>query len=102
MKTVDGERTTTHVDETAPIAGDRVARFFAQLDQSHFWAMPADLPRTGLDGADWILEGVRDGNYHIVVRWCPDIDRKSADEAPFANAVLLLFELAGHKHVGGC
>jgi hypothetical protein len=102
MKTVDGDRETIRLDESVPVPGERVAGFFAGLDQAHFWAMPAELPRTGLDGADWILEGVRDGKYHVAVRWCPDIDRKSADEAPFADAARLLFELAGHRRIRGC
>jgi hypothetical protein len=102
MKTVDEEREATKLDESNPIPDDRILGFLGRLDQAHFWAMPADLPRTGLDGADWILEGVRDGNYHVVVRWCPDIDRQCADEAPFAEAARLLFELAGRKRVGGC
>ena len=25
-----------------------------------------------LDGAEWILEGVREGKYHVVSRYCPD------------------------------
>ncbi len=102
MKTGDGERKTTHLDESAQIPSDRVTKFFTRLDQAHFWTMPTALPSTGFDGAEWILEGVQDGNYRVVARWCPDVDRKSADEAPFADAIRFLFELAGHKHVGSC
>jgi len=102
MKTIAGDREITQLDETGPIPPDGLAKFFAQLDQAHFWAMPAELPRTGFDGAEWILEGVKDGNYHAVVRWCPDIDHQSAKEVPFVDAVRLMFELAGHKHVGSC
>jgi hypothetical protein len=102
MKTGDGERKTTHLDESAQIPSDGVEKFLTRLDQSHFWTMSTELPRTGLDGADWILEGVKDGNYRVVVRWCPDIDKQSPDEKPFADAVRVLFELTGHKHIGGC
>ena len=27
---------------------------------------------TGLDGAQWIIEGLLNGNYHIVDRWSPE------------------------------
>jgi hypothetical protein len=60
------------------------------------------LPTHGKDGAEWIMEGVMDGTYRTVVRWCPDIEHQTADEVRFGDAGHLLFELAGHKHTGGC
>ena len=48
------------------------------------------------------MEGVKDGNYRTVVRWCPDIEHQTADETHFGDAGHLLFDLAGHKHIGGC
>ena len=33
---------------------------------------------------------------------CPDIERQSVEEIRFAEAGLLLFEIAGHKRSGGC
>jgi hypothetical protein len=48
------------------------------------------------------MEGVKDGKYRTVVRRCPDIERQSVDQIPFGEAGHLLFEITGHKRVGGC
>ena len=34
--------------------------------------MPTEDSRLGNDGAQWILEGMKDGRYHVVDRWSPD------------------------------
>jgi hypothetical protein len=102
IKALSQDRKIIEVDETMAVPRDQVARFFALLDQSHFWTTPTELPSRGLDGAEWIMEGVKDGKYRVVVRWCPDVERQSAEEIPFAEAGHLLFELAGHEHAGGC
>ncbi len=102
IKSLDADRATTKVDETTSASRDQLDRFLTLIDQAHFWTTPTELPRTGLDGAEWIMEGVNDGQYRTVVRWCPEIDRQSADEIPFAEAGRLLFEIAGHKRSGGC
>ncbi len=102
IKTIDGDREVTKVDESLTAPREQLARFLALLEQAHFWTTPTELPRRGLDGAEWIMEGVKDGKYRTVVRWCPDIERQSAEEIPFAEAGRLLFEIAGHKRVGGC
>ena len=90
------------VDETLPTTRDQLDQFITLLEKGHFWTTPAELPSTGMDGAEWVMEGVKDGKYRTVVRWCPDVDRKSAEEISFADAGHLLFEIAGHKRVGGC
>jgi hypothetical protein len=96
----DEESVTT--ERASDVPSDNVVRFLSALDQAHFWQGPAELPsppgRIRLDGAEWILEGVRDGNYHVAIRWRPDIERQDADETHFAYAGQLLFELAGHNH----
>ncbi|HTS25880.1 MAG TPA: hypothetical protein VMH81_08390 [Bryobacteraceae bacterium] len=49
--------------------------FLAAIDSVNFWNTPT-LEETGsavhLDGAQWILEGVKGGQYHIVDRWSPE------------------------------
>ena len=102
IKTITGDREITSIDETVPVSRERLTIFITLLDQAHFWATPTELPRRGLDGAEWIMEGVQDGRYRTIVRWCPDIERQSSEEISFADAGHFLFELAGHKHVGGC
>jgi len=102
IKTIDGDREVTKLDDKSTASTDQLARFSSLLDQAHFWDAPTDLPRRGFDGAEWIMEGVKDGNYHVVVRWCPDIEHRTSDEIRFGEAGYMLFELAGHKHLGGC
>jgi len=102
IKTIDGEREVINTDENRSASRDQLDRFSAFLEGARYWTTPTELPRTGLDGAEWILEGVMNGKYRVVVRWCPDIERKSDEEIPFAKACHLLFEMAGHKHVDGC
>jgi len=89
------------LDETAVVSQNGITEFLARLDQAHFWDMPVESSFRGLDGAEWILEGVQDGKYHMVTRWCAG-DDKDGDGKPFADAVRKLFELAGHKHYGSC
>jgi hypothetical protein len=102
IKTINGDREVTNVDEALTATRDQVARFFELLGQAHFWTTSTELPRRGFDGAEWMLEGVTDGKYRVVVRWCPDIEHQSAEEIQFAEAGRLLFKIAGHKRVGGC
>lgn len=102
IKSISGDREVAKLDEKFSVSPDQVSRSVSLLDQAHFWGSPAELPSHGLDGAEWIMEGVKDGQYRVVVRWCPDIDHQSAEEIPFADAGHLMFELAGHQHAGGC
>jgi len=100
IKTLDADREITRTNETVRASRDQLDRFVSLLDQAHYWTTPTELERTGLDGAEWILEAVRNSRYRVVVRWCPDIERKSREEIPFAEACRLLFEIAGYKRTG--
>ena len=102
FKSLDVNRTNTMIDRISTASPDETAMLLSLVDQSHFWTSPTELPSRGRDGAEWILEGVKDGRYRVVVRWCPDVDRQSTDEIWFGRAGQLLFELAGQKHSGGC
>ncbi len=43
------------------------------LATSDFWNMSVvDEKLGGLDGSEWILEGIRNGRYHAVKRWSPE------------------------------
>jgi hypothetical protein len=87
-------------DETRTIDTDHLTKFLERVDNANFWQMATESPNLGLDGAEWILEGVQNGKYHVVVRWCPG-EFHDNDHA-FAYAARLMFELAGHEHHGGC
>jgi len=46
------------------------------IENANFWNLPT-LPDTNkhivqLDGAQWIVEGIRNGDYHIIDRWSPE------------------------------
>jgi hypothetical protein len=70
--------------------------FLAALNRGSFWALPTSLVESNdvvqLDGAQWILEGVAQGRYHIVDRWSPD----RADD-PVRSIGAMLIDLAHFK-----
>jgi hypothetical protein len=90
------------IDDTVAVTPEKIARFSSALTKTDFWNMRPEEPSRGLDGAEWILEGVQNGKYHIVVRWCPAIESPSPQALAFADAARLLLEFAGHKYKGDC
>jgi hypothetical protein len=62
--------------------------FIALLEEADYWKLPSDINEGGLDGAKWILEGVKDGHYHIVERWSPEQDK-------FQAVCIYLLKLSG-------
>lgn len=44
------------------------------IEASGFWTAPPESERVGLDGAQWIIEGLRGGRYNVVDRWSPERD----------------------------
>ena len=66
-----------------------VNRFITALEDLRFWILPTSDPsRTGLDGAQWLLEGVKASKYHIVNRWSPE-------DGQFRQLMLDLVALSG-------
>jgi hypothetical protein len=59
--------------------------FLKLLGQADFWKAPTEekSDAVGEDGAQWIVEGVKDGQYHVVDRWSPE-------EGPYRKAALFL------------
>ena len=47
-------------------------KFFTLFDALDFAKQSTDDPVIGVDGSQWILERLKDGKYHIVVRWTAD------------------------------
>jgi hypothetical protein len=66
-------------------------RFSRLVQLAPFWELPPEGGHHGMDGADYILEGMREGCYHYVRRWSPD---PSADQENFWFACEYLHELA--------
>lgn len=41
-----------------------------RIDAMKFFVMPTEDDTSGNDGEQWILEGVANGKYHVIHRWC--------------------------------
>jgi len=56
-----------------PLTREQTSMFLAQLGKDKFWELPSyeNSGRGGNDGSQWIVEGVKDGKYHVVDRWTP-------------------------------
>jgi hypothetical protein len=76
VKQTDGqggyEPGTLITNQTRPLTSDEWDHFISLLDRSCYWQLQAELDDSGCDGAQWILEGVKEGRYHVVDRWTPD------------------------------
>jgi len=60
-------------NQTKKLSAIKVKDLLERVKSANFWKLPTEdkNARRGLDGAEWILEGVQQGNYHVVVRWTP-------------------------------
>ena len=76
-------------DETTPLLADQVNGFLAQTERLQFWSLPTrdEGKGVGLDGAQWIMEGVQNGRYHL-------LDRHSPSDEKFRETALTLTRLA--------
>jgi hypothetical protein len=64
----------TLVENTSrPLTKRQTERFLATIQRLQFWELPThETPETaGCDGSQWIIEGIKDGKYHVVDRWTP-------------------------------
>jgi hypothetical protein len=50
----------------------QVEKILGLLRNAAFWSAPSKDGTGGNDGAQWILEGVENGRYHVVDRWSPE------------------------------
>ena len=73
------------LNESHELTKAQVVEFLGLLRRASFWSAPSEDGAGGLDGAQWVLEGVEDGRYHIVDRWSP----KKSD---FQDVCLFLFK----------
>lgn len=102
MTVIDDSHDRVKSEQTSIVPRDQVFDFLKRLDRARLGEMATESPDRGLDGAEWIMESVQDGRYHVAVRWCPNLYDKNSEDAAFADAARFLFELAGHKHNGSC
>ena len=66
-------------------------RFSRLVQMAPFWELPPAGGHFGMDGAHYVLEGMREGCYHYVRRWSPD---PSIDQENFWFPCEYLYELA--------
>ena len=83
------------VDDVIEIEDQEWDTFERLLDNSNFWQLPETSEAvSGFDGASWVLEAVRDGQYHVVDRWSPDEKDSSKEDLKFRDACLYLLKLS--------
>jgi hypothetical protein len=59
--------------DASTLTKERTDWFLGKIQENKFWDLATrDKSRMGLDGAQWTLEGVKNGDYHIVDRWSPN------------------------------
>ncbi len=57
-----------------PITAKEVGSYLSMIRKAKFWSLPTYPPPSsmiGCDGSEWIIEGVKGGEYHVVNRWTP-------------------------------
>jgi len=69
---------------------DEWDNFIKLIQQTSYWQLPTEGKNGGKDGAQWVLEGKKDKQYHIVDRWSPE-------GRSYREACLYLLKLSGPK-----
>ncbi len=75
---------------TRRLTTDEWYKFIKLLRQASYWQLSTESKNGGKDGAQWILEGKKDKQYHLVDRWTP---RRGS----YSEACLYLLKLSGQK-----
>ena len=64
-------------DTTISIATDEWGVLKSKIKDTHFWQLKTEKREdVGKDGSEWIIEAIKENNYHMVSRWTPSIDRQ--------------------------
>ncbi len=75
---------------------DGLRKMIAKVD---LFSIPKTDDTRGCDGEEWVLEGVADGQYAVVTRWCPaDYDTKKRGLDAFVALCRRLLDLANDKN----
>ncbi|HEU4881810.1 MAG TPA: hypothetical protein VFT45_06185 [Longimicrobium sp.] len=76
--------------DSVEVTVDDAAAYFQRANAAGFWSMPVQGRDLGFDGSEWILEGVRDGRYHVVDRWTPNVTGRHPEFLELASELLRL------------
>jgi hypothetical protein len=72
-----------------------VRKLLERIESVKFWTQPAYTPVPAdvvqLDGAEWIIEGIKGGQYHVIDRWSPE---PVAGDAAYILGTMMAFDLA--------
>ncbi len=74
-------------NESVDIPKAQVQQFINLSQKAGFWTSPTRGPGGANDGAQWIMEGVHSGVYHVVDRWSPG-------KSDYASMCLFLLSLS--------
>ena len=77
-------------NQTQQLSADEWDMFIKLLQEASYWRLPTESKDLALDGAQWILEGKKDEQYHLVDRWSPK-------GGSYREACLYLLKLSGQK-----
>lgn len=76
---------------TQTLSEEQVGRVISLIKDASFWDMTTEGEGPqGTDGAEWVLEGVQGGKYHIATRW-------DASGTAFGKALLELLRLSNYN-----
>ena len=62
-------------DTTFSVKQETYEKLLEKINNSNFWNLPTEKTNdNGMDGSEWIIETLKDNNYHLVIRWTPRKD----------------------------
>ena len=76
--TVQGFGRRLRLSSSNRISRSQTEGLLRMLDENGYWELPREVNVYGLDGSTWIIEGVKDGAYHVVGRWEPELTNEKA------------------------
>lgn len=74
--------------KSRPVNENEWIEFRSLIDKASFWNLPTNKGPIGFDGAQWVLEGNSNSQYHVVDRWSPT-DKK------YREACVYLMRMSG-------
>jgi hypothetical protein len=80
-------------DRESVLSKESTSWFLQGVDRVDFWNAPSRDNRSAktseVSGAEWIIEGVRGGRYHVIDRWSPD-----SNDPAHVLGIMLVINLA--------